>query len=410
MKALEQRTAVLGLSFDMKALRAVLGAYVATRLMVFLIIYVSSLAIPVASGASSSIARPRDLVLDGLVRWDSGWYLSIVTHGYTKSSAVFFPIYPLLVKALAVLIHNVSVAGVLLSNSAFSVALVYLYALARREFDDDTAARAVLYLAAAPAAVFFSALYAESLFVALVLATFYYARQRRWGWAALAGALGAATRNTGVFLAAVIALEGLYQYGVRFRPRGWQPAAVLGHVKQQLRLVPASWRSLLAAAFVPVGLLAYMAYLSRAVGDPLAFIHGQGAWERNNAVAHVTHVISAVSAQLGAGAHVLTGAGQHTGVVLLNALVTLAFAPLVVAVGLKMRPAYAVFAALTFLVPLIAGHGVISMIRYVLMLVPCFILLAYYGRRTWVDRLTLVTFLPLMAYVSVTFSHNYQPV
>jgi hypothetical protein len=75
-----------------------------------------------------------------------------------------------------------------------------------------------------------------------------------------------------------------------------------------------------------------------------------------------------------------------------------------------MRPAYAVFAALTFLVPLIAGHGVISMIRFVLMLVPCFMLLAYYGRRTWVDRLTLVTFLPLMAYVSVTFSHNYQPV
>jgi hypothetical protein len=409
MKALEQRTAVLGLSFDMNALRAVLSAYLATRLMVCLIIYISSLAIPMAFGGTRPGVRSRDLVLDGLVRWDSAWYLSIITDGYTKSSAVFFPVYPLLVKALAVLIHNVSVAGVLLSNGAFFVALVYLYALARSEFDDDTAARAVLYLAAAPAAVFFSALYAESLFLALALATFYYARERRWAWAALAGALGAATRNTGVFLAAVIALEGLHQGGVRFWPPGWQPAAVLGHVKQQSRLVPVSWPSLLAASVVPVGLLAYMAFLGRAVGDPLAFIHGQGAWERSNASAHVTHVIGAVGGQL-AGAQFLSGTGQHTGVVLINTLVALGFAPLVVAVALQLRPGYGVFAILTFVGPLIAGHGVISMIRYVLMLVPCFMLLAYYGRRTWVDRLTLVIFLSLMAYITVTFSHGYQPV
>ena len=47
------------------------------------------------------------------------------------------------------------------------------------------------------------------------------------------------------------------------------------------------------------------------------------------------------------------------------------------------------------------------MTRYILMLVPCFVLLAHWGRRSWVDRLVLGIFLPLMAYFSVLFSHWY---
>jgi hypothetical protein len=86
----------------------------------------------------------------------------------------------------------------------------------------------------------------------------------------------------------------------------------------------------------------------------------------------------------------------------------LGFAPLVIGVALKMRPAYAVFVLPTYLAPLLGGHGVLSMIRFVLMLVPCFVLLAWWGRRPWVDRLVLAVFLPMMAYLAVTFSHWYK--
>jgi hypothetical protein len=390
----------------------VLLAYLTTRFLIFLVVYVSSIAIPPRAG----LPPPHNLLLDGLTRWDGGYYLSIVTHGYTMAkgtapgftNVVFFPAYPLVVKVVTLLIRHVALAGVLVSNGALLLALAYLYALARREFDAGTAARAVLYLAAAPAAIFCAAVYSESLFVLAVSATFYYAGTRRWGRAALAGAAGAATRNTGVFLALVIALEGLHQQGVRFRPPAWRTGAVLRHLKEQMPRMGASWRSLAAAACVPVGLLAFMAYLAHDVGDPLAFVHGQRAWQQSYASEHIGHLPDVVGHVPIAG--LLSGAGQHSGAILLNGLATLGFAPLVIAVMLKMRPAYAVYAALTFFVLLIFGNGVISMIRFVVMLVPCFLLLAYYGRWLWVDRLTLLVFLPLLAYLAVTFSHGYNPV
>jgi hypothetical protein len=66
-------------------------------------------------------------------------------------------------------------------------------------------------------------------------------------------------------------------------------------------------------------------------------------------------------------------------------------------------------AAVTLLVPLVLGHGVVGMIRYVDMPVPCFMVLGVYGRHPWMDRLTLLSFLPLMGYPAYTFSHNYGP-
>ncbi len=191
--------------------------------MILVIIYFSSLVVPIAGGSGGT---HRNILLDGLVRWDGGIYLSIAAGGYPLAShggvapaTAFFPAYPLLVRAVEFVVHNDHLAGVLVSNVAFLVALAYLYALARRESDRDTAARAVFYLAAAPAAVFFSAAYTESLFVACVAATFYHAGKGQWAPAALAAILASATRNTGFVLAAVIALEALHQAGVRFWPR-----------------------------------------------------------------------------------------------------------------------------------------------------------------------------------------------
>src|SRR5205823_1323298 len=117
----------------------------------------------------------------------------------------------------------------------------------RREFDHESAARAALYLCAVPGAVFFAALYSESLFLALVTATLYHARQGQWARAAVAAAAAAVTRNTGVILAAVLVLEGVHQQDVRFWP-----------LRLRIEQLTASWRSLSAATVVPVGLVGYM--------------------------------------------------------------------------------------------------------------------------------------------------------
>jgi hypothetical protein len=413
-----RQLAILGLHIELRGIFVVLSIFLTTRLLLLLVIFLSSAVIPMQEG-DYGYASPDNLVLDGLIRHDSWWYVDIVEHGYTlgdiktgqQGTVTFFPLYPLLVKFVAGLTGNIFLAGVLIANAALLAALAFLYGLARDEFDEATAVRAVFYLAAAPSAVFFSAMYTESLFVALVCATFYFARRQNWQMAAAAGALAAATRNTGVLLAAVIALEGLYQQGMRLRPEQLLGASAgatadmwLGHLWRQARIGLKSWRSLMAAAYVLVGLVGYMAFLKFTFGDPLGFVHTQATWGRSTTAAGITRIISGTLANLNIGPSPL--AGQINTLTMLNVLSTLGFAPLVVIAILKLRPAYGVYAALTFFIPLSTGT-VGSMTRYVLMLVPCFLLLAKWGRHDWVDRLILGIFLPLTSYFAVLFSHWY---
>ena len=417
----EKRThiSILGISCELTTLRVVLGAWALSRLIVFFVIFISSSMLPMRPGAPL-FSNPDNVILDGLVRDDSWWYTNIATRGYTMGSittgeqgtVAFFPLYPLLIKSIAGLTGDVFLAGIIVANVAFIVALFYLYALARRECGDRAAGRAVFYFAVAPTAVFFSAMYTESLFLALVIATFYYARAGSWDRAALAGVLAAATRNTGVILAGVVALEALHVAGVRFwptgRPEGWHRAALLRfgwqHLRDQLVLARHAWRGLLAAACVPLGLIAYMAYLSNTFGDPLAFIHVQATWGRDAGGTGILHVIGNTMKSLNTGPH--PWAGQIGAKTLLDTVTTLIFLPLVLATLFKLRPAYALFALATFLVPLSTG-SVGSMTRYILMLVPCFLLLARWGEREWVDRLVLGISLPMLAYFTVLFSHWY---
>jgi hypothetical protein len=309
-----------------------------------------------------------------------------------------------MVKMLAGLTGNVFLAGIVISNLAFLWALTYLYRLARRELGEEGANRAVFYFAAAPTAVFFSAMYTESVFMLFVIATFYYAGESQWDRAALVGALASATRNTGVLMALVIALEGMHQQGVRLWPVGWKLRALLAHYRGQLRPTFKAWRSLLAAMFVPVGLLSYMAFLSNTFGDPLGFIHVQATWGREVSGAGITKLISNTAKSLNVGANFW--AGQFDPKTLMDLAFTLGFAPLVGLALYKLRPAYGLFGLLTFVVPLSTG-SVGSMTRYVLMLVPCFLLLARWGRREWVDRAVLGVFLPLLGYFTILFSHWY---
>jgi len=413
-----QQLVLLGFRVELRAIAAIVGAFVITRVLTLLIIFLSSAAVPM-NGGIYSYADPDNILIDGLIRHDSWWYINIIEHGYTtgdvktgqQGTVTFFPLYPLLVKIAMGLTGNVFVAGIVVSHLALLAALCFLYGIARYEFDDETAARAVFYLAAAPSAVFFSAMYTESLFIALVCATFYCSRRSLWEGAAIAGALAAATRNTGALMAAVIAVEGLSQQGVRLWPTPLVKASTaatvelwLIHLRQQLRLILASWRSLLAAAYVPIGLVAYTLFLLATFGDPLAFIHAQATWGRSTSAGSVFNIVNNIITNLHLGPN--PWAGQLNTLTVLNLLSTIGFAPLVVLVALKLRPAYGVYTCLTFLVPLSTG-SIGSMTRYVLMLIPCFLLLAAWGRRPWVDRLVLGIFLPLTSYFALLFSHWY---
>src|SRR5215210_6696521 len=58
--------------------------------------------------------------LQGWAEWDSGWYSAIAQGGYGyipghQSTIAFFPSYPLLMRAVAVVVRNAYVAGILVT-------------------------------------------------------------------------------------------------------------------------------------------------------------------------------------------------------------------------------------------------------------------------------------------------------
>jgi Mannosyltransferase (PIG-V) len=236
-------------------------------------------------------------------RWDAAWYLVIAHFGYrpdfgavTASRTAFFPLYPLGVRVLADLGLAPVIAGVLLSLLALAAGLYGLHRLTTLEvarlvpLDGGEVARlAVLLTAFAPMAFYFSAIYSESLYLALSVGVFLCARRGRWARAATLGALAAATRSTGVVLLAPLLL--LYLYGPR-EDRDPDRAPGGGRRAPGERLTAASLlralrpryrvrRNALWLALVPVGLGLYMAHLALAGGDPLAPFHAEAVWNRH---------------------------------------------------------------------------------------------------------------------------------
>ncbi len=400
---------VLTLLWDGPMVRDVLTAFLVTRLMVLFIILISSSLVPMNQGLYQ-FATPNNVMVDGLVRFDSWWYHNIVTQGYNmgdiatgaQGNVAFFPLYPMLVKVVSAVIGNVYVAGILVSNVALLIMLFYLYRLALEEFDRETAGRAVFYLAAAPTGVFLSAMYTESTYLLFVVMTFYYARRSRWFWAGLSGFLASSTRNTGILMAGVIGLEGMHQAGVRFLPPTWAVRELLGHVWRQVRLTFGAWRSLLAACMVPLGLISYMIYLQLVHGDALGFIHVQATWGRQVSTSGLMQLLPTTWRDLNIGPNLF--AGQFNAIALLATLSTLVFLPMLIPLAIKMRPAHVAFVGLTMLIPLTTGTTG-SMDRYILMLIPSFLMLAHWGRRPWVDRIVVGVSLPMLAYSTFLFSH-----
>jgi Mannosyltransferase (PIG-V) len=233
-----------------------------------------------------------DLLAAPAARWDASWYLVIAHYGYrpelgpfTASRTAFFPLYPLGLRAIAASGVPSVLAGVLLSLLALSLALYGIHRLTTLELasasraaitrarSGEVARLAVLITAFAPMAFYFSAVYSESLYLALSVGLFWSARNGRWAAVGALGALASATRSTGVVLLAPALM--LYLYGPR-EDRGPDfPSARRGRPRYRPRT------DILWLALLPAGLGLYMAHLALAGGDALAPFHAEDVWGRH---------------------------------------------------------------------------------------------------------------------------------
>jgi hypothetical protein len=251
------------------------------------------------AGLTSGFGWLGDLLAAPVARWDAVWYLVIAHYGYNPqfvggARTAFFPLYPLGLRGISELGVPAVAAGVALSVAAFAAALYGIHRLSTLELNrlsglnglrdgsgdsGEVARLAVLVMALTPMAFFFSAVYSESLYLALSVGVFWCARRGRWASAGMLGALAAATRSAGVVLALPMLI--LYLYG----PREDRPPDFPARAWWRPRYAP-RW-SLLWVAALPAGVAAYMAYLALAGGSALMPFHAQEAWNRHFAGPYV---------------------------------------------------------------------------------------------------------------------------
>jgi hypothetical protein len=216
-------------------------------------------------GLTTPFGATGDVLAAPLGRWDSVWFLAIADSGYGDGAReAFFPLYPLLVRVAGAPLGSALIGGALLSTALLGVALVLLHRLVTLDHDRAVARNAVLVTALFPMSFFFSAVYSESLFLALSIGAVYAARRERWAWAGLLGMLAAMTRSAGVLLLVPLAMIYL-----------WDVARPSLRARRPLR-PDALWLGL-----VPLGLALYCVLLALGGHDALAPFHAQDVWFRS---------------------------------------------------------------------------------------------------------------------------------
>jgi hypothetical protein len=200
------------------------------------------------TGLTAGLGHTANIIAAPAVRWDAIWYLSIAQHGYQHNTALadFFPLYPLLIRLLSWSPASAVVAGVLISLVAFWVGLELVYRLVEWDFGARAATATVWQLALFPMSLFFSAVYTESLFLALSAGCIYLARRERWLWAGVLGGFASATRSIGVLL--VVPLVVLYVQRLRGSaassdagPGWWQATSGWGGIAPAWRRAISTW-------------------------------------------------------------------------------------------------------------------------------------------------------------------------
>jgi hypothetical protein len=295
--------------------------------------------------------------------WDSGWYFDIAQRGYYwsssgQSSIAFFPLYPMLMRALAWPFGGSDralwLAGIALSYTCLFLGLAVLHRLTARTFggDREAARRTLLYVAVFPFAFFFTQVYTESLFLLTSVSAVAAAVASRWGWAGLFGALAALTRPNGILIAVPLGLLALAG-----RPR----------LSELLRRAA-------ALALVPLGFGAFCAFAFRLTGDPLAWLQAQAHWRYSVGNYPWVELMRLLDGLDREGLYGYFFSDPLAPYYFLHGMVALAFLALLPSVFTRVGPALGAYVAVSLYLPL-TGNALEGIGRYAATLFPAFMLL-----------------------------------
>ena len=359
------------------------------------------------TGISTSFGSLGNVLAAPAVRGDAIWYLQIAGGGYyTRAATRFFPLYPVLVRAGSLLTRSPVVAGVLVSLVALFAALVIIHRLTVLELGARVADVTVELIAFGPVALFLSAVYTESLFLALSAGTFYAARRGRWAMAGALGGLAALTRVTGVLL--VLPVLILFLYGPRedAEPdRAGPGRALLARLLPRYRLTPA----VLWAALIPAGTVVFSGLLMLAGYEPLAFMDAQTQFTHHVFALPWVSVWDGILVawqQLRLGFLGIVGIDSQTQSVV--GLLALTAAVLALwGVFRRLPLAYGMFIVIGLLVPLSSptvGDPLKGLARYVTVLFPLYMAAAAWAVERGTRRWLLLGFGAMLVFFTAQFA------
>ncbi len=293
------------------------------------------------------------------INFDGEHYLSIAQMGYQPLTYFFFPIFPVVSRFIGNLIgggfFNLALAGLVVSNVSFFVALIGLWKLAKMEFDKTIANYTVLLLLLFPTSYYFGSYYTESIFLAVIVWSFYMIRKDKWMYAGTLGGISTAIRIIGVALLPSFAIEM------------WQR-------KRKNFLM------FLGTILVPLGILIYMYYLNIKTGDPLNFLNTISIFgaQRSSTFIILPQVFYRYIFKIIPALNFQYFPSFFT--TFLEIFSALSFLFLSILSFWKTRLSYAVYLSLGYIIPTMSG-SFSSLPRYVLILFPAFILSAVYVRK-----------------------------
>lgn len=384
--------------------------------------------------------------------WDGGHFRGIAERGYLDFQVVFFPLYPLLIKALMFLGIPSLWGGLIISNLSILAALFFFYKLILLDYDEHIAEKGILFTLAFPTAFYFGTVYSESLFLFLAVASFYYARKKYWLYSLILAGFASATRLMG--LAVIIAI-GLEYFLNTSKPPALKEffSSFMGRYSSLIILVITTliiferflsgnflylylgiFKSVLniliyvvlflfllftckfiikffiyqkiftkQTLFFLLSLLPFFSYcifLYFTQGSFLAFVNHEQNWNRhldfpwNAPLYYFKRLLSVGFFQIGSPAHTL-----------LEFLFFLFFFVFLIFSYLKLRISYTLFFAASLFIPSASGT-LIAIHRYGLIIFPVFILLATIKNRE-ISNLWLYFSLMLQGILLVLFFNSY---
>ncbi|WP_052309977.1 hypothetical protein [Methanocella arvoryzae] len=264
-------------------------------------------------------------------------------------------------KLIGSIIGSTFIAGLIISNITLLIACFFLYKLILIENDPTIAKKAIKYTFLFPVAFIYSGVFTESLYLALLIMCFYYARKEQWHIVGLLGLFLSLTRSLGVFVIFPMLLEYL-------AIRDYKVTKVKSNVLYLL--------------LIPVGLAIFSVYNFYFTGDFFAFIHIQSAWGR-----HLDNPLN----------YLLHGLFSNHAEEFFWAFFTVVFTVLLIAGSSLIRPSYLLVGVYSIIIPL--SSGIASMPRYFLAVFPLYIIMAKLTKNKYTDMILTALLIIVQCYL-----------